>query len=191
MIRWATIALCTFIGCADDIAPTNNENNTTIMETTPNTIVVDATNKEEWVYFDLDQSLDTPTTQTETPGWDIAFQRYKVKSNSGISGDEGVEVAILADIAYEEVDITPADAMFLIDQEDSDDPGDDPDYIFNIEDQWYAYDLMAHTLNARDTVYVVHSTEDQYFKIVFLDYYNEVGDAAFLKIMVKQIEPPQ
>ena len=192
ILRYAVVALfalCGFIGCAEDIAPTDNVNNT-VIDTTPNTIIVDATSKEDWIYFDLDQSLSTPTTEMAMPGWDIAFQRYKVKSNNGVSGDEGVEVAIVEDMMYEEVEATPDDVMFLIDQEDSDDYGSDPDYVFNMGDQWYDYDLTTHTLSARDTVYIVHSTEDQYFKILFLDYYNEVGDSAFLKIKLQQIEPP-
>ena len=187
------IALCglsSFMGCAQDIAPTDNENNM-VIDTTPNTIVVDATSKEDWIYFDLDQSLDTPSTEMAIPGWDIAFQRFRVKSNNGVSGNEGVEVGIVEDMAYEEVESTPENIMFFIDQEDSDDYGSDPDYVFNMGDQWYDYDLMTHTLKPRDTVYIIRSTEDQYFKILILDYYNEVGDSAFLKIKLQQILPPQ
>jgi hypothetical protein len=176
------------IGCANDIAPSNNQiqmKNAPILP--PSTFVIDASDREQWTYFDLDLSFDPLLEEVE--GWDLGFQRFKVKSNNGISGDEGVEVAVLTDVVYDEIQEAPA-AMYLIDQDDSDDEGDTPDYVFNLGDQWYEYDLSTHTLSPRDLVYIVHSSDDLYFKIRFLEYYNEVGDPAIIKIMMGQINPP-
>ena len=108
------------IGCAGDIAPTDNETEEVPMNLPPSTLVVDASDREAWVYFDLDLSFDP--LEEEDEGWDIAFQRFKVKSNGGVTGDGGVEIAILKDVEYDEITQAPID-MYLVDQEDSDDEG--------------------------------------------------------------------
>ena len=175
------------IGCAGDISPTNNDSMVEDISLPPSTFVIDASNREEWVYFDLDLSFEPLSEETE--GWDLAFQRFKVKSNGGVSGEGGVEIAILEDVIYDDIQDAP-DTMYLVDQEDSDDQDDVPDYVFNQGDQWYEYDLSTHTLSARETVYIIHSTDDLYFKLRFLEYYNEVGDPAFIKVMMGRINPP-
>ena len=175
------------IGCAGDISPTNNDLMIEDVSLPPSTFVIDASNREEWVYFDLDFSFDPLSEDIE--GWDLAFQRFKVKSNGGISGDGDVEVAILKDVIYEDIQNAP-EAMYLVDQDDSDDDGDTPDYVFNQGDQWYEYDLSTHTLSPRENVYIIRSTDGLYFKLRFLDYYNEVGDPALVKVMMGQINPP-
>ena len=184
------MSLCIFnvFGCAGDIAPVDNETESPMeIDLPPSTFVIDASNREEWVYFDLDFSFD-PLDQEED-GWDLAFQRFKVKSNGGISGEGEVEVAILDDIDFEDLTEAPS-ALYLVDQDDSDDDGDTPDYVFNTEGEWFEYDLSTHTLSPRSQVYVIHSTDDQYFKLSFLDYYNDVGDPALIKVMIAQINPP-
>ena len=135
----------------------------------------------------LDQSaLET----TEDDAWDIAFQRFKIKSNGGISGDAGVEIAILKDYEYDSVLVAPND-MYLVDQDDSDDEDKVPDYVFNSGDQWYNYDFSSHALSTRNYVYVINSTEQNYFKMMILDYYDSAGNSAYIKFMINRINPPE
>ena len=53
-------------------------------QATPQTKEIDATSSSEWVYFDLvhGTTVDSPTDTN----WQLAFQRYTMKTNSGISG---------------------------------------------------------------------------------------------------------
>ena len=161
-------------------------------------LLVDATSYEDWVYFDLDLYIDDPTctesclggAEGEIVGWDIAFQRFKIKSNGGVSGSGGVEIAIIKDQSYPEVTKAPADG-YELDQEDSEaDEGSDPDYVFNQADPWFNYDFMSHTLSTKNYVYVVRTTGDQYVKVAIDDYYNEVGDAGYLYIKLESVSAP-
>ncbi|MEL7450695.1 MAG: PKD domain-containing protein [Pseudomonadota bacterium] len=64
------------------------------------TQLIDATENEVWVYVDLDRfAVVTPTDALSDDSWDVAFQRFKVKVNGGVSGSGGVTVAAVKDTA--------------------------------------------------------------------------------------------
>ena len=171
-------------------------------------MIIDATSETEWVYLELDQLnelrqdamnsegqeefvLSQSTLETtESDDWDIAFQRFKIKSNGGISGDAGVEIAILKDTLYEDISVAPND-MYLVDQMDSDDQDVVPDYVFNLDDQWYEYEFSSHTLSTRNYVYVIHTTDDHYFKFMIEDYYDNAGNSGYVTCTIQQINPPE
>ncbi len=65
---------------------------------------LDATRDETWVYFSLEKNAEVfPADPDNSIGWDIAFQRFRMKVNGGVSGSAGVEVATLEnpDSAFE------------------------------------------------------------------------------------------
>ena len=50
--------------------------------------MLNASSYEKWVYYSLDKGAVVEVTSPETDlGWDIAFQRWYVKTNSGTSGN--------------------------------------------------------------------------------------------------------
>jgi hypothetical protein len=150
------------------------------------TTVVDATDREVWRHLDLDTGL-----QVEAEGgWDLSFLRFRVRTNGGLSGDGGVFVARVEG-AFEEVTQAP-DGGWSTDGPDGQvDDDDAPDNLFNNgEDDWYDYELETHTLTARDYVYAVVTTERRYFKLQFLDYYDEVGSPAYVRFRWAEIEAP-
>ncbi len=58
--------------------------------------VLDARNNEHWVYFDLDSySVVFPQTPENDGTWDIAFRRFTIKTNGGVSGIGEVGVAAM------------------------------------------------------------------------------------------------
>jgi hypothetical protein len=136
--------------------------------------VVDATDREGWVPFDLDTA-----TIVDDDSWDIEFQRYKVAGNGGASGDGGVRVAVLDDTDYDDVERAPADG-YREDEEGADARGD-PLTVFLGDSPWYDYDLLNHTLSAKEgRVYVVQTTRAQYAKLAFEAYYDEDGEAGHM-----------
>jgi len=51
------------------------------------TTVLDATDYETWVYFELESASTVSVGDPESSqGWDLAFQRYLPKLNGGVSG---------------------------------------------------------------------------------------------------------
>jgi PKD repeat protein len=73
------------------------------------TRILDATKTEEWVYFNLaSNAVVYPADATNSRDWDIAFQRFKIKLNSGVSGNGGAQVAVLKKTTFDAVQSLPA-----------------------------------------------------------------------------------
>lgn len=74
---------------------------------------IDATKTDEWVYFNLaSNAVVYPADPNNSSDWDIAFQRFKIKTNSGVNGAGDVEIAVLKQTAFAGVETIPADLQF-------------------------------------------------------------------------------
>ena len=181
-----TCLLCMSSGCAPDLRDefpfdgetahgervTNEDLGGGVTKTT-----VDSSDKAAWVYLDLDATpvKELPVSEAlDTQSWDLQLQRFKIYSNSGAHGAGGVGVAVLPGADFDALTAPPEESTF---QSDVDDPSSENDSAFLAGDGWYAYDLLEHKLKARDTVYVVRTTEGAYFKLQLLGYYSSSGDA--------------
>jgi hypothetical protein len=85
---------------------------------------IDATDVERWTYLALATGTATPS---DGP-WDLAFRRFHIKTNGGVSGDRGVEVSARPG-ALATLDAPPADG-WTRDRADGDDADAEPDYAF-------------------------------------------------------------
>jgi len=136
---------------------------------------VDATDEEAWVYFDLETGtqlqVEDPRTNLD---WDLAFQRFHVATNGGISGTAGSEVAIV-EAEFDTVTQAPADG-FAEDAADGDDDNEDPDYVFA---DWYDYNPMTHVLTPKPITYVVVTGGGNAFKVALQAYYDDAGTSGF------------
>lgn len=151
---------------------------------------VDASSEVEWVYFDLETAREVfPRDPEDSPDWDLAFQRFRIKSNGGISGSGGVSVAILKDTDFDDVSEAP-ETGYLEDAEDGDDDNPDPDFVFLLEDGWYTYDLGEHVLGSRDVVYIVRTVEAGYFKVRVTGYYDDAGSPGYPQFRFERIDGP-
>jgi hypothetical protein len=152
--------------------------------------VVDAIDSHEWQQFDL----DTGKAVEGDSGWDLAFTRFKIKTNGGVTGNGGVYVVALEGQSFDRLEKAP-DMGFAADRKDSaGDAGDadtDPDNVFNSGDEdWYDYDEMTHELSPKDITYVFASTEKQFFKFRIDKYYDSAGTPANFEFHWKQIHAP-
>lgn len=84
--------------------------------------VLDATDPNSWVYYDLDTfTVVQPDDPENDVVWDIAFKRFVIKVNGGVSGIGGVEIASqknsggLQESLIKGVQI-PEDAVFVTDR---------------------------------------------------------------------------
>ena len=147
--------------------------------------IVDSTSDAEWQRFDL----DTGKAEEDDAKWDLEFNRFKVRSNGGVSGKAGVEVALLKDEKFEDLSAAPSDGY---DEDPEDGPNDentDTDNKFNgPDDAWYDYDVKTHTLSPRKGTYVVHSSEGAYFKLRFDKYYDKAGSPAHVRFTWAEVE---
>ena len=196
------VLLLLTIGCAEKLSASDEDSapvldpNGLKVETLEDraglrTTLVNAQSTEQWVYLNLDKAMEVqPENPTDDSTWDLAFQRFKIKSNGGISGTGEVEIARLAGVDYRELTLAPVDG-YQVDEEDSEDQDSDPDYVFLGESPWYDYDLTSHTLSPADFVYVIRSVEGVYFKLQMLDYYDEAGTSGFPLFQWGMVNAPE
>lgn len=133
---------------------------------------INASDKESWVYVDLDNTEEFLTSKSE-PVWDLAFKRQLISLNN----DELVAIAILQETSFDSVDGSPTADKFFNDASD-----DEDDLAFSQERGWYSYNLLKHELSARQPrTYIVRSTEGTLFKLSFKDYYDDNGNGGYPK----------
>jgi hypothetical protein len=151
------------------------------------TTTVDASSQTEWIGLDLDaRRQESAAKDTQ---WDVAFQRFHVRSRGGSNGTGGVEVALLTGAGFAQVSQAPQ-AGYAVDAADGEDADTNPDTPFEVGEGWYSYDVAAHKLTPRTQVYVVRSDAGAYFKLQFLSYYDAAGTPAILQIHWGPVQAP-
>lgn len=154
---------------------------------------VDATDDATWRYLDLETgtavvtNVPSPSTQ-----WDLAFQRFKVITNGGVSGPGGVSVARLEATPFASVTRAPEDG-YVVDVADGDaDMDHDADSaLTNGTDDWYDYEPATHVLSPKaDLTYVVHTGEGRYFKVAMLGYYDGAGTPGYVRFTWAEVDAP-
>ncbi len=151
---------------------------------------VDASSKEAWTYLDLDGPAELSVDEAlETQAWDLAFQRFKIITNSGVSGPGAVGVVALGGGSFEALTAAPKQG-YLPDRPDGNDANGDVDSVFLEGDGWYAYDLIKHRLAVNPVLYVVQSGEGRYFKLQMLGYYDDAGTAGVLTFRWAEVPAP-
>lgn len=79
--------------------------------------IIDATKTDQWVYFNLaNNAVVYPVDPDNSDEWDLAFQRFKIKTNSGVSGTGGVRVAALKSTPFAGVETMRGDIQFYADR---------------------------------------------------------------------------
>ena len=148
-----------------------------------NTLVVDATDRENWTYINLTkgETVDIADPATSMM-WDLGFKRTEVIINGGVSGPGKTGALALKDISFEDVLEAPAEGDYV----------SDTDQIAALarEDGWYTYTGPPnHWILPNPKVYVLQIDADptaqsegpyHYAKVRFIGYYenNESKEGA-------------
>lgn len=148
--------------------------------------IVDATDYETYQHLDFD------TGYADTSGWDLALRRFSLITNSGVSGDGGVQAVRIRGASFDEVTDSPGpDGEWVIDQPDGSDEDLSFDTVFNDGvDDWYDYDVNDHSLTSKHYTYVVRSTEGRTYKVQIDGYYDDVGTSGMVSLRWAEITPP-
>ena len=195
-LTFSALLVGSSFGCAEDIQPDPSDPCppevaviTTSSEGQNLTVRAGACLQDQWLYFDLDTHAEVfPETVANDPTWDLAFQRFKILTNGGVTGSGAVAVARIASADYDAMSEAPMQ-RYMEDSEDSDDDGDAADNPFIESTNWYDYDREDHTLSPADFVYVVRSTEGAYFKLKMTGYYDEAGTSGYPAFQYAAITP--
>ncbi|MBK8241613.1 MAG: HmuY family protein [Deltaproteobacteria bacterium] len=145
---------------------------------------IDATDEARWVYLDLESrgqlEIDDPQA---SDAWDLAFRRYDIALDGGVSGPGGMAAVVLEGQQVDDVEAV-ADGPWITDAADGDDHGDAPDYALG---DWYDYDFATHVLTPRVQAYVVRSVEGNAFALEVVDYYDDAGSSGWLQLRWKPL----
>ena len=173
---WLALAVVAVVGCAS--APTIPEyarpfdGQKAIVEVLPGgatLVALDATGESDWVYFDLDQAIQVEVTDPlADTTWDLAFQRFRVKANGGVSGHGGVAVAAVGTTNFA-ASPDSASAEWVLDEARG---GDRVDLAFSAEGNWFRYRLRSHSLESREQVKLIRSSLGTIFKLQMMTYYD-------------------
>lgn len=128
---------------------------------------LDATSVEDWVLFDFEQGRVVAGDFTSM-GWDVAFRRTKLLTNSGVTNPTGPGGAFdLGEIALETAE-PPTAVAFAIDVLGGDDD-DEPENP--AAGRWYSYSFISHIVSAKPNTYVVRTGESRDALVQFDSYY--------------------
>ena len=128
---------------------------------------LDATSADGWVLFSFTEGRVTGG-DLPTLGWDLAFSRTKLLTNSGVTNPLGPGgAADLGEVAIDEV-ILPVSAVFDVDVlggENQDEP-ENPAI-----GHWYSYSFITHIVSAKPSTYLVRTGEELDALVQFVSYY--------------------
>lgn len=170
-----------FFACDDDesnpILPDDTSTSTWIEDGGYWQSLVDASSDSSFVYFSFATQETVSITDDEAVSndeWDIAFMRYHVILNGGISGDKGVVGVDLAEV--DSPDSTDFDAVT-----DTSDVTDDDwveDEIDLVVDEWYDYNYQTHEFDLNNNVYIIKDAEEKYvkFQVIGIENYGSPPD---------------
>jgi hypothetical protein len=135
----------------------------------PTQYTLDARDKVDWTFFDIDSGA-VITSTFEDLDWDLALKRTKLLTNSGITNAAGTVGAM--DLGELDLDTAepPGSREFVVDALGGDD-GDEPRN--EAISRWYNYDFIRHVIVARDSVYLVRTSDGDEALIQFESYYCE------------------
>src|SRR6185436_12775596 len=113
MKRIAILALGFTFACAKDLRPpdspdaggtTGGHFTVTDLGGGKSQIDVESESHTDWHYFDIETLKEvTPATPDDSTEWDLAFQRYLIRTNGGISGTGGMELGFDFDHSFDQI----------------------------------------------------------------------------------------
>ena len=129
------------------------------------TIVIDATNEDQWTYFDFSRAKQVNIHDTSSLEWDLAFRRGKIITNGGATNKFGKAGLIdLGEVSFDAVENVPL-KDFVADTSTRTQT-ENPLLV-----QWYKYNYITHKLTARKNVYVMRTSDGKFAKLQFLSFY--------------------
>lgn len=128
-------------------------------------LMIDATNEDQWTYFDFSRGRQVKIHDPSSLEWDLAFRRGKIISNGGATNKFGKAGLIdLGEVSFDAVENVPL-KEFIADKATRTET-ENPVLV-----QWYRYNYITHKLTARKNVYIMRTSDGKFAKIQFMSFY--------------------
>ncbi len=145
---------------------------------------------EDWIYFSFSSGaelsgIDNNNYQTNT-NWDIAFNRYNIRTNGGTSGDGEAAVLDLGSVDFDSVTeapesgYTPDTSIQIVESVATYPPtmitsNGNTVFIGAIE-----FSGPPPTYNPNNHIYIVKTASGKYVKFWLKGFYNEQGESGYV-----------
>lgn len=165
-------------------------------------INLDATSQVEWVYFSFSKGEIVNISDPKNDlSWDIAFNRYNIRTNSGVSGLGKGGVFRLDEKNFDNVSQVPTDLTYEIDIEDSIAVRNGVQKIernklisgdIGSETGWWSYQMpvggaTTPTTTINQWIYIVKDANGTPVKIQLTDYYHtQSGTSGFISFQYQK-----
>jgi hypothetical protein len=189
MLSLCVACLLWLVGCGSETARQDDPTASVYVPTPPQphevgrhlvgpiVYTIDARSKDVWMYFDFSRGAVVPVQDPKADDWDLAVQRYVIKTNGGDTNPAG-QGALLALERYDFATLRrlPDPANFVSDVRTKNRLSS---YNASI-DKWYNYSYLANVLAPKPIVYIVRTQDGKYAKLRLLSYYCKGGEAGCL-----------
>lgn len=184
IIYLALIMTAGFAGCtkSDNATPIESQE-----------FVINSTKSNRWTYFSFTENDTVPVTDPMTSSdWDLAFQRYRIKTNGGLSGNgQGCAANSFKkqQNGFDGLRVVPDTTTFFSDtsvqiavQQGY------ATYILNPElYSWFSMEFAAAgtQIVPTDNIYIVKTATGKYAKVWFKSYYSTTNVSGYITVQYK------
>lgn len=174
------LSLGCLLGCQNESVPQEDPTSTAYEPTPPRpepvgvrlagpiVYTIDARSRDVWMYFDFARGSVVALQNPQTESWDLAFQRYVIRSNGGQTNPAG-QGALLKLKGHDLATVAkvPDQAAFVGDIH----PKNRPSSYNPLTEKWFNYSYLANVLVPKPEVYIVRTHDGKYAKMRLLSYY--------------------
>ena len=185
------LAMFTFSSCSDDddeaVAP---ENDTEALTEHRVTLSRKTDYGNDWIYFSLSEGKEltgiNEDNRESNQTWDLAFNRYNVRTNSGLSGKGKGGAADTGKTNMDEVTTVP-NVSFVVDEMSKITSKFTGSGVEEIESplnkklgEAIKFQGPPPTYTPNNHVYIVKTADGKYAKIKIENFYNDEGKSGFV-----------
>ena len=157
------------------------------------TLEINSTSSTAWTYFSFEKNdvvvVTDPLTSTE---WDLAFQRYRIKTNGGVSGNGQGSAANSyqkLQAGFDALKVIPDTTTFKVDAtvQIAVQQGYAPYNLNPVLYTWFSIELATAgtQIVPSDYVYFVKTATGKYAKVWFRSYYSATNASGYVTIQYK------
>jgi hypothetical protein len=178
------IAVLTLSSC-------KKENNVPAIQS--QTFEVKSTSSSEWKYFSfVSNDTVTVTDPEHSSAWDLAFQRYRIKTNSGLSGSGlggAANSYMKGQSGFDALKAVPDTSTFAVDEEISVAIiMGYATYVVNpLLYTWFSLEFSAQgtQIIPSDDIYIIKTSTGKYAKVWFKSYYSATNLSGYVTFQYK------
>lgn len=152
------------------------------------TIVINATQSNTWKYFsfDINDTL-TVTNPSTSDSWDLAFQRYRIRTNGGLSGSGqgcAANSGLTGQPGFNNLTLASDTLQFVQDDEITIAVQQGyTTYLINPQlYTWFSMEMATQgtLIVPSDSIYVIKTAKGRYAKVWFKSYYNATNESGHI-----------